>query len=105
MATIMSTPADNPTPQGDSQIQVCVPIENIVEDGVPPQEGDEVSLSVEGTVSKVEGDIAWITPSKINGQPVEAGEGSPQEAQNESNEPNEASMEQAMQSRDKELGY
>jgi hypothetical protein len=103
MATIMSTPADNP--QGDSEIEVCVPVENITEDGVPPQEGDDVELSVKGTVSKVEGDLAWITPSEVNGQPVEAGEGSPKEEANEGNEPDEQGLESAMQARDKEMGY
>lgn len=41
-----------------------------------PQVGDEVEFTVTGKVSRAEGGNVYVTPSTINGSPVEATEGS-----------------------------
>ena len=81
-----------PPDDGESKVMVCLPVESLEEDGQPPQEGDDVEASIEGTVTKVEDGIAWITPKTVNGVPVEAGEGSTQEEGSENQEPDEESL-------------
>lgn len=48
---------------------------------VTPEPGDLVSYTVEGTVSRVEGDKAFVTVETINGQPV--AESAPEAPQDE----------------------
>jgi hypothetical protein len=36
-----------------------------------PAQGDTVSLQVDATVSRIEGETAFITPTAINGKPLE----------------------------------
>lgn len=59
-----------------------VPINALAEDGVPPEEGDSVSFSVEGKVQSVSGDTATVSIDSINGEPVgeESSESSEDEA-------------------------
>ena len=35
-----------------------------------PEVGDEVSYSVTGKVSRIEGDMVYVTPSQVNGQEI-----------------------------------
>ena len=91
---------------GEDEIQVCLPVDNIKEDGIEPQEGDEVEVNVSGTVTKVEGGIAWIKPEKVNGEPVRAGSQGQQGPEHQTNDEDELEK-QAMPmlaQRDKELG-
>jgi hypothetical protein len=61
-----------------------VPINSLQEDGVPPEEGDQVSFSVEATVKSVSGGTATLDIDSVNGEPVsEEGAESPQEEQGE----------------------
>lgn len=53
-----------------SSVIVHVPAEDLAEGGVPPEEGDEVNFDVKGKIKYVEGAIACVTVSEINGQPV-----------------------------------
>lgn len=83
MATIAigigKTPTGNPT--------ATVPVDALSEDGVPPEENDKVSFSVEGTVQSVSGQNATISIDSINGEPV--GEESGESDQDEENEQNQ----------------
>lgn len=88
-------------------VHICVPIENIKEDGIEPQEGDPVEFNVAGTVKKVEDGLAYIEPEEINGEPVRAGM---QEQEGPEHEPNsedeiEAKARPMLEARDHEMGY
>ena len=57
-----------------------VPVASLSEDGVPPEQGDSVSFSVEGKVQSVSGNTATVSIDSINGEPVaEEGAESPEE--------------------------
>lgn len=64
-----------------------IPINSLAEDGVPPEEGDKVSFSVDGTVKSVSGSNATVSIDSVNGEPVgeEAAE-SPEEEASEGEE-------------------
>jgi hypothetical protein len=72
---------------GDESASATVPLDLLGQDGVPPEEGDEVSFSVKGTVKSIDpdGETASVDIESIDGQPVsessaqEAGEGEPGE--------------------------
>ena len=70
------------SPQGSYSADV--PVSALEEGGVPPEEGDSVSFSVDATVQSVSGDTATLKIDSINGEPVseEAGE-TPEEEQGE----------------------
>jgi hypothetical protein len=65
-----------------------VPLNSLAEDGVAPEEGDKVSLSVDATVKSVTGGTATIGIDSINGEPVseEAAESPEEEAGEEGEE-------------------
>jgi hypothetical protein len=51
--------------------KVYIPLASVsTEDGVAPEIGDEVEFSVKGSVESLEGDVACVIPSEINGQPA-----------------------------------
>ena len=56
--------------EGEGKVHVCLPVENLLEDGVAPQEGDTVEVNISGDVYKVEGGLAYIDPKEVNGQPL-----------------------------------
>lgn len=78
---------------GDETASATVPLDLLSEDGVPPQEGDSVSFSVDGTVKSVTGESADISIDAINGEPVKESAG--QEAA-EDQGPSSASMRPAL---------
>jgi hypothetical protein len=50
---------------------ICkVPVNSLAEDGTPPEEGDQVQYSVEGTVQSISGPTATVKIDSINGEPV-----------------------------------
>jgi len=65
-----------------------VPVNSLAEDGVPPEEGDTVSFSVDATVKSVSGGTATLSIDSINGEPVseEAAETPEEEAGEEGQE-------------------
>ena len=63
-----------PSPTGDAT--ATVPVNSLSEDGVPPEEGDKIQCSVEGTVQSISGPNATISIDSINGEPVGEGAGS-----------------------------
>lgn len=38
--------------------------------GERPEVGDEVELTVKGTVNSVEGDVVCVSPTEVNGEPA-----------------------------------
>ncbi len=59
--------------------EVCIPVSALAaqgEDGatMAPAQGDPVSVQLEGTVSRIEGENVYITPQSANGQPLTGGE-------------------------------
>ena len=47
-----------------------IPLDALEADGTPPEEGDSVSYSVDGTVQSIEGDDAVVKIDSVNGEPV-----------------------------------
>jgi hypothetical protein len=80
MATIAIGIGRNPSGQYTCE----VPVNSLAESGVPPEQGDKVQYSVEGTVQNISGPTATISIDSINGEPVgeEASE-TPEEEQGE----------------------
>jgi hypothetical protein len=56
-----------------------VPIDLLSQDGVPPEQGDTVSFSVDATVKSVSGDNAVVSIQAVNGEPVNGGGAEDQE--------------------------
>jgi hypothetical protein len=52
-----------------------IPIDLLAQDGVPPEECDDVSFSVDATVKSVSGDNATVSIQAVNGEPVNGGGG------------------------------
>ena len=50
-----------------------IPIDLLSQDGVPPEQGDSVSFSVDATVKSVSGDNATVSIQAVNGEPVNGG--------------------------------
>lgn len=66
------TPPESKTGSGDHSL--CASLESVAVQGVAPEVGDSIKASVEGTVDSIEGDRAYFTVSKVNGQDVPASE-------------------------------
>ena len=87
---------------GDETASATVPLDLLGEDGVPPEEGDDVSFSVDGTVRSVDAanETATIDITSVNGEPVK--ESASQEAAEDQNAPagpSSASMRPALAKR------
>ena len=84
----MATIAIGISPKAGGGYTTKVPVNSLEEDGVPPEEGDSVSFSVEGKVQSVEGNEATVSIDSINGEPVgeEASESPEEEAGEEGQE-------------------
>ena len=57
--------------------QVCVPTKALslageTGDTVAPEKGDRVTVTIEGTVDRVEGDLAYLIGDTANGEPMSA---------------------------------
>jgi hypothetical protein len=55
---------------GMSDSEVCVPIGSLSIDGETPQVGDTVDFAIEARVTRIDGEDAYVTPEKVNGQEV-----------------------------------
>jgi hypothetical protein len=62
-------------PTAGSDYTCQVPLDLLAEDGVPPEKGDSVSYSVDGTVQSVDATTATIKLDAINGQPLSGASG------------------------------
>lgn len=54
---------------------LCAPMSALGDSGetgeaIAPEPGDTVSMTVEGTLDRVEGGLAYITPTLVNGEPI-----------------------------------
>lgn len=78
----MATIAIGISPKAGGGATTTVPVNALAEDGVPPEEGDSVSFSVQGKVQSVSGGNATVSIDSINGEPVgeESSESSEEEA-------------------------
>lgn len=66
-------------PAGGAGQSVPVPVSALAIDGAEPAPGDEVEFTVSGTVNSVNGSMAIVQPTAINGQPLPAAEAEPDE--------------------------
>lgn len=92
---------------GDAGHICCVPLENIKEDNIEPQEGDEVEFNVKGIVERVEDGKAYVKPEEVNGQPVEPGNAVGAGPEKQTNDEDEIDKQAGpmLAQRDKEMGY
>jgi hypothetical protein len=61
-----------------------IPIDLLSQDGVPPEQGDSVSFSVDATVKSVSGDNATVSIQAVNGEPVNGGGGDDESGEDDS---------------------
>ena len=47
-----------------------IPLDLLAQDGVPPEQGDDVSFSVDATVKSVDAEDATVSITSVNGEPV-----------------------------------
>src|SRR5215471_19745466 len=85
----MATIAIGISPKAGGGYTADVPVNALQEDGVPPEQGDKVSFSVDATVKSVSGNTATLSIDAVNGEPVseEAAESPEEESQEESGAP------------------
>jgi hypothetical protein len=48
-----------------------VPLDLLAQDGVPPEQGDSISASIEGTVQSTDAEDAVVKITSVNGEPVD----------------------------------
>lgn len=68
-----SGPGNQPGPPANGEI--CVPLSALAQPDAgdqlqTPEEGDTVTMQVDATVDRIEGDNAYIKPTAINGNPI-----------------------------------
>ena len=92
---------------GDEGHICCVPLENIREDNIEPQEGDEVEFNVKGIVERVEDGKAYVKPEEVNGQPVQPGNTQSVGPEKQTNDEEDIDKQAGpmLAQRDKEMGY
>ena len=57
-------------PDADEGSKVYANASTLAIDGHAPEIGDEVELTVKGTVNSVEGDVVCVSPVEVNGEPA-----------------------------------
>lgn len=63
--------------------ETCVPLADLSIDNQTPAEGDTVDFAIEAKVTRIDGDMAYVQPVSVNGQPVSPEQESPQEDNSE----------------------
>lgn len=66
-------------PDADDGSTLAVSADAVAIDGTPPEVGDTVTFTVEGTVASTDGTTLQVTPTKINDQDVPAPTAQPDE--------------------------
>ena len=56
--------------ESDNSNEIEVPLSDLAIDGNPPGVGDTCDFAIEARVTRVEGEMAYVTPEKVNGQEV-----------------------------------
>jgi hypothetical protein len=64
----MDHPSDATPEGGNGDVAVAIDTLN-ADDGTSPAVGDDVDVQVQGKVSRIEGDCAYVTPETCNGKP------------------------------------
>lgn len=54
----------------DSPVKIYASLQSLAMDGFLPKLGDEVELTVKGMVKSIDGDVACISPTEVNGEPA-----------------------------------
>lgn len=72
-------PVEPDEPAGAAEGEVCVPLSAVAvnEDenaSTPPDVGDEITVTLGGKVTRVEGDMVYFSPATANGEPIPADE-------------------------------
>ena len=57
-------------PTSSGSYTAKIPLDLLAQDGVPPEQGDTVSFSVDATVSSVDAEDATVKITSVNGEPV-----------------------------------
>jgi len=75
---------------GMSDNEICVDLQALAmpdekDQMQPPAVGDKVQANVEGTVSRIEGDKAYVTMEAVNGQKVAENTTTPTDGEEEAN--------------------
>jgi len=74
--TDTTMPNAEPTmPKAASGMEMCVPLSSLAMPGEDekmntPDVGDPIQLQVEGTLTRIEGENAYVSPKSVNGKPV-----------------------------------
>lgn len=71
--------ATDSTAAGNSDTEQCVPLDALAEPDdqeqmAAPEVGDSVNYQVQGKVTRIEGNRAYVEPESINGKPVDDGD-------------------------------
>ena len=48
-----------------------IPLDLLAQDGVPPEQGDSISCSIDATVKSVDAEDATVSITSVNGEPVD----------------------------------
>lgn len=59
----------------DAKVYASIGSLKVGEEGVAPEIGDEVELTVKGKVDSIDGDVVCVTPTEVNGEPSPAPSG------------------------------
>ena len=51
-----------------------IPLDLLSQDGVPPEQGDSISCSIDATVKSVDAEDATVNITAVNGEPVSGGD-------------------------------
>jgi len=62
--------ADTPDTGSD---EIEVPLSMLAIEGNNPSVGDTCDFAIEARVTNINGDMAMVTPEKVNGQPIDKG--------------------------------
>ena len=91
---------DTTDQSSDGEGLIAVQLDTLLLHGIPPQTGDSVKFTVQGTVDHVDEQegCAYVKPEKANGKDI------PQQSDDEQ-EPDETDLENKAQAADKEKGY
>jgi hypothetical protein len=58
------------SPKSGGGYTAKIPLDLLSQDGVPPEQGDDVSFSVDATVKSVDAEDATVSITAVNGEPV-----------------------------------
>ena len=75
------------TGNSDNSNEIEVPLNMLEIDGNPPGIGDTCDFAIEARVTSIDGDMAMVTPEKVNGQDVQQDAASSDAASPDSSEP------------------